>query len=50
MNPLTYIVDITRAGVYAQVSDFVNLEVIIITILAIIAFSVAAVSMLRIKV
>jgi ABC-2 type transport system permease protein len=50
MNPLTYIVDITRAGVYAQVSDFVNLEVIIITILALIAFSIAAVSMLRIKV
>ena len=50
LNPLTYIVDITRAGVYAQVSDFVNLEVIIITILAIVAFSVAAVSMLRIKV
>jgi ABC-2 type transport system permease protein len=50
MNPLTYIVDITRAGVYAQVSDFVNLEVIIITILALVAFSIAAVSMLRIKV
>ena len=50
INPLTYIVDITRAGIYSQVSDFVNLEVIIISILAIVAFSFAAVSMLRVKV
>ncbi|MBA2267026.1 MAG: ABC transporter permease [Nitrosopumilus sp.] len=50
INPLTYIVDITRAGIYSQVSDFVNLEVIIIFILAIVAFSFAAVSMLRVKV
>jgi len=50
INPLTYIVDITRAGIYSQVSNFVNLEVIIISILAIVAFSFAAVSMLRVKV
>jgi len=50
INPLTYIVDITRAGIYSQVSDFVNLEVIIISILAIVAFSFAAFSMLRVKV
>ncbi|TVP41089.1 ABC transporter permease [Candidatus Nitrosocosmicus arcticus] len=50
INPLTYIVDITRAGIYSQISDFVNVEVIIISILAIVAFSFAAVSMFRVKV
>lgn len=50
INPLTYIVDITRAGIYSQISDFVSFEVIIISILAIVAFSFAAVSMFRVKV
>lgn len=50
INPLTYIVDITRAGIYAQITDFTNIEVIIILVLSSAAFLIAAVSMLRVKV
>lgn len=50
INPLTYIVDITRAGIYSQITDFVILEVAVISILSSIAFFVAAISMLRVKV
>ncbi len=50
INPLTYIVDITRAGIYAQITDFTNVEVIIILVLSSVAFLIAAVSMLRVKV
>ncbi len=50
INPLTYIVDITRAGIYSQVTDFINLEVIIISVLSSIAFFIAAISMFRVKV
>ena len=50
INPLTYIVDITRAGIYSQITDFVIVEVVVISILSSIAFFVAAVSMLRVKV
>jgi ABC-2 type transport system permease protein len=49
INPLTYIVDITRAGIYSQITNFINLEVIIISILSSIAFLTAAISMLRVK-
>ncbi len=50
INPLTYIVDITRAGIYSQVTDFVIVEVVVISILSSIAFFIAAISMLRVKV
>ena len=50
INPLTYIVDITRAGIYSQITDFVIVEVAVISILSSIAFFVAAISMLRVKV
>jgi len=50
INPLTYIVDITRAGIYSQITDFTVLEVIVISILSSIAFLIAAVSMLRVKI
>lgn len=50
INPLTYIVDITRAGIYSQITDFVIVEVVVISILSSIAFFIAAISMLRVKV
>jgi ABC-2 type transport system permease protein len=50
INPLTYIVDITRAGIYSQITDFVIVEVAVISILSSIAFFIAAISMLRVKV
>jgi ABC-2 type transport system permease protein len=50
INPLTYIVDITRAGIYSQITDFVIVEVVVISMLSSIAFFIAAISMLRVKV
>jgi ABC-2 type transport system permease protein len=50
INPLTYIVDITRAGIYSQITDFVIVEVAVISVLSSIAFFIAAISMLRVKV
>ncbi len=50
INPLTYVVDITRAGIYSQITDFVILEVVVISVLSSMAFFIAAISMLRVKV
>lgn len=50
LNPLTYIVDVTRAGIYSQITDFVIVEVVVISILSSIAFFTAAISMLRVRV
>jgi ABC-2 type transport system permease protein len=50
INPLTYIVDITRAGIYSQITNFTNTEVIIISVLSTIAFFIAAIFMLKVKV
>jgi ABC-2 type transport system permease protein len=50
INPLTYIVDITRAGIYSQITNFTNTEVVVISILSSIAFFIASLSMLKVKV
>lgn len=50
LNPLTYIVDVTRAGIYSQITDFVIVEVVVISMLSSIAFFTAAISMLRVRV
>jgi ABC-2 type transport system permease protein len=50
INPLTYIVDITRSGIFSQISYFTNIEILIILILSLLAFSIATMSMLRVKV
>lgn len=50
INPLTYIVEITRAGIFSQINSFTNIEIFIISILSSIAFFFAAISMLRVKV
>lgn len=50
LNPLTYIVDVTRAGIYSQITDFVIVEVVVISILSSIAFFTSAISMLRVRV
>ncbi len=49
INPLTYIVDITRAGIYSNITAFNNVEVVTISVLSIIAFIMAGISMLKIK-
>jgi len=49
-NPLTYIVDITRAGIFNQINFFTNIEVGIIAALTAAAFFLATLSMLRMKI
>jgi ABC-2 type transport system permease protein len=50
INPLTYVVDITRAGIFSQINSFTVVEIFIISILSLLAFIIASVSMLRVKV
>jgi ABC-2 type transport system permease protein len=50
INPLTYIVDISRAGIFSQVTQFTNIQVLIIGIVAIFAFLIATISIARMKI
>jgi ABC-2 type transport system permease protein len=50
VNPLTYIVDITRAGVFNQITPFVNIEVGVIAAATAATFFLATLSMLRMKI
>jgi ABC-2 type transport system permease protein len=50
INPLTYIVDISRAGIFSQITQFTNIQVLIIGIVAICAFLIATISMVRMKI
>jgi ABC-2 type transport system permease protein len=49
-NPLTYIVDITRAGIFNQIDFFTNVEVGVIAAITAAAFFLATLSMLRMKI
>jgi ABC-2 type transport system permease protein len=50
INPLTYIVDISRAGIFSQVDAFTNIQVLVISILAAAVFMIATRSMIKMKV
>lgn len=50
INPLTYIVDISRAGIFSQVTPFTNIQLLIITIVSVGAFLMATVSMVKMKI
>ena len=50
VNPLTYIVDITRAGVFNQITPFVQIEAGIIAAITAATFMLATLSMLRMKI
>jgi ABC-2 type transport system permease protein len=50
INPLTYIVDISRAGIFSQVTPFTNIQLLIITIVSVGAFLMATVSMIKMKI
>ncbi len=50
LNPLTYIVDITRAGIFNNVTPFTNVEVGVIAVVTMAAFFLATISMMRMKV
>jgi ABC-2 type transport system permease protein len=49
-NPLTYIVDITRAGIFNQIDFFTNVEVGVIAAITAAAFFLATLSMLRMRI
>jgi ABC-2 type transport system permease protein len=49
-NPLTYIVDITRAGIFDQVTSFTNFEAVVIAVIATCTFLLATLSILRMKI
>ena len=42
LNPLTYLVDIIRAGIFGNITDFVIVEMVILGSLAIVLFSIAS--------
>ena len=42
LNPLTYLVDIIRAGIFGTVTEFVIIEMIVLAILASILFIIAS--------
>jgi ABC-2 type transport system permease protein len=50
LNPLTYIVDITRAGIFNNITPFTNVEVGVIAVVTMAAFFFATISMMRMKV
>ena len=50
INPLTYIVDISRAGIFSQIDAFTNIQVLVISILAAAVFMIATRSMIKMKV
>jgi ABC-2 type transport system permease protein len=49
-NPLTYIVDVTRAGIFNQIDAFVNIEVAVIAAFTVSAFMLATLSMMRMRI
>jgi ABC-2 type transport system permease protein len=50
VNPLTYIVDISRAGIFSQYNTVTNIQMLIISLVAMAVFIVATRSMVRMKV
>lgn len=50
INPLTYIVDITRAGIFNNIDLFTNIEVGVISAVTAAAFFLATFSMMRMKI
>jgi ABC-2 type transport system permease protein len=50
INPLTYIVDISRAGIFSQINMSINIEVLMIGFLAATVFLLATRSMIKMNV
>ena len=50
LNPLTYIADITRAGIFSQIDTFTNLEVVVLTLFAVGAFVIATRAMVKLQI
>jgi len=49
-NPLTYIADITRAGMFSQIDAFTNLEVLALTLVSAGAFVIATRAMVKLQI
>src|ERR671918_2424741 len=49
VNPLTYIVDITRAGIFGQITTFTNIEVVILGLLSFAVFLIATRSIIKME-
>ena len=47
LNPLTYVVDISRAGLFSYVNTFTNIEVIAMTIFSAVALAIAIRSIMK---
>lgn len=50
INPLTYIVDISRAGIFSQINMSINIEVLVIGFLAATVFLLATRSMIKMNI
>lgn len=50
LNPLTYVVDITRAGLFNQITPFTNIEIIIITIISLLSFMLSSFLLSKMKI
>jgi ABC-2 type transport system permease protein len=50
LNPLTYIADITRAGIFSQIDTFTNIEALVLTLFAVGAFVIATRAMVRLQI
>ena len=50
LNPLTYIADITREGLFSAIDTFTNIKVIVLGIISGIAFLIATLSMYKMRI
>nr|MCS5528959.1 ABC transporter [Nitrosopumilus sp.] len=42
LNPLTYLVDVIRAGIFGTVNEFIIIEMIVLAVIATILFIIAS--------
>lgn len=49
LNPLTYLVDIIRAGIFGNITEFVIIEMIVLIIIAIVLFIIATKSITKLN-
>jgi ABC-2 type transport system permease protein len=49
LNPLTYLVDIIRAGIFGNITEFVIVEMIVLIIIAIVLFIIATKSITKLN-
>jgi len=50
LNPLTYLVDVVRAGIFGNFTDMVGYEMIVLTVLAAVFFGIATKLLSRLEI